>query len=77
MMIVVDDQSLVLYLDGSPADRRSIYDMKWGTPTMWACQLSGETSNPRPQGIAIDDLRIYRRVLSAQEVMALVHRKSD
>jgi hypothetical protein len=77
LMIVVDDQSLVLYVDGSPADRRSIYDMKWDTPMLTVCQLSGSTSNPHPQRIAVDDLRIYRRVLSAQEVMALVHRKSD
>ena len=69
IVVGADDRSLVLYVDGALADRRAIYDMKWDTPSMIENQLSGYRDDFSPVGIAVDDLRIYRRVLSADEVL--------
>ncbi len=76
LLATVDDEFLVLYLDGECAGRRAVYDMKWDSPRMVKPRLDWHTPSSTPEGMAVDDLRVYRRVLSPQEVPALYKKET-
>ena len=71
LMLTVDDVALSLLIDGAQVGRRAMYDMKWDTPAMVTWRLDGFSNALSPGGIAVDDLRLYRRVLTPAEAQVL------
>lgn len=71
LMLTVDDVALSLFIDGAQVGQRAVYDMKWDTPAMAGWRLTGFSNARSPAGIAIDDLRLYRRRLTPAEATLL------
>jgi len=71
LMLTVDDVALNLFIDGAQVAQRATYDMKWDTPAMAAWRLDGSSNARSPRGIAVDELRLYRRRLTPAEATLL------
>lgn len=63
----VDNDFLVLFLDGRRASVRGVYDMKWEAPMINGACIAADTP-VSPHEFALDDLRIYRRRLNEVEI---------
>lgn len=67
----MNNNFLSLYLNGVMVDRRSLYDTKWNSLYTSGILITPNDANHIRAKTAIDDLRIYNRTLSADEIAML------